>query len=79
LQPFAGLPEHRICEYPAAPKQLAVDLTTNHLQPDQNGEIPVPDAPGHGMLVNIAGLSRYLLDVEIVVQGATIYKTPKLE
>lgn len=79
LQPFAGLAEHRICEYPAAPKQLAVDLTTNHLRPDQNGEIRIPEAPGLGMTVNIAGLSRYLVDVEIQVQGTTIYKTPSLE
>jgi L-alanine-DL-glutamate epimerase-like enolase superfamily enzyme len=79
LQPFAGLAEHRICEYPAALKQLAVDLTTNHLQPDQNGEIHVPDAPGLGMTVNIVELSRYLVNVEISVEGTTIYKTPKLE
>jgi L-alanine-DL-glutamate epimerase-like enolase superfamily enzyme len=79
LQPFSGLPEHRICEYPVAPKQLAVDITTNHLRPDNNGEIHLPDAAGLGMGVNIAGLSRYLLDVEIMVQGTMIYKTPSLE
>ncbi len=78
LQPFAGLAAHRICEYPAAPKQLALDLTTNHLRPDQNGEIQIPSAPGLGMTVNTAGLSRYLVDVEIEVQGSTIYRTPKL-
>ena len=79
LQPFAGLAEDRICEYPAAPKQLAVDLTTNHLLPDRNGEIHVPDAPGLGMTVNVGDLSKYLVDVEIVIQGSTIYKTPRLE
>jgi L-alanine-DL-glutamate epimerase-like enolase superfamily enzyme len=79
LQPFAGLAEHRICEYPAIPKQLAVDLTTNHLRPDRNGEIHVPNAPGLGMSVNIGELSRYLVNVEIVVQGTTIYETPRLE
>jgi L-alanine-DL-glutamate epimerase-like enolase superfamily enzyme len=79
LQPFAGLARHRICEYPVAPKRLAVDLTTNHLRPDQNGEIQIPGAPGLGMTVNTAGLSRYLVDVEIEVQGSTIYKTPKLD
>jgi L-alanine-DL-glutamate epimerase-like enolase superfamily enzyme len=78
LQPFAGLAEHKICEYPTALKQLAVDLTTNHLCPDQNGEIKIPDAPGLGMTVNIAGLSPYLVDVEIVVQGNKLYKTPSL-
>lgn len=79
LQPFAGLAKHKICEYPAAPKQLALDVTRNHLQPDQNGEIHLPDAPGLGMAINIAGLCRYLVDVEIVVEGTTIYKTPRLE
>jgi L-alanine-DL-glutamate epimerase-like enolase superfamily enzyme len=79
LQPFAGLAEHRICEYAAAPKQLAVDLTSNHLRPDLNGEIRLPDAPGLGMEVHIAGLSRYLVDVEIVVQGTVIYRTPRLD
>jgi L-alanine-DL-glutamate epimerase-like enolase superfamily enzyme len=79
LQPFAGLAGHRICEYPAAPKQLALDLTSNHLLPDHNGEIHVPDGPGLGMAVNTAGLRSYLQQVEIVVQGVTIYKTPDLE
>ncbi len=79
LQPFAGLKEHRICEYPAAPKQLAVDITTNHLRPDQNGEINIPDVPGLGMAVDTARLARYLVDVEIVIQGTTIYRTPLLE
>ena len=79
LQPFAGLAEHRICEYPAAPKRLAVDLTSNHLLPDRNGEIHAPDAPGLGMVVNVAGLATYLQDVEIMVQGLAIYRTPSLE
>jgi L-alanine-DL-glutamate epimerase-like enolase superfamily enzyme len=79
LQPFAGLLDHRICEYPAAPKQLAVDITSNHLLPDRNGEIHTPDAPGLGMIVNIGKLKPYLQDVEIRVQGAVLYKTPSLE
>ena len=79
LQPFAGLEKHYICEYPAAPKQLAVDITTNHLQPDQNGEIHVPDAPGLGITVNTLRLTKYLVDVEIKVQGFAIYQTPKFD
>ena len=78
LQPFAGLADHKICEYPTALKQLAVDLTTNHLCPDRNGEIQLPDAPGLGMTVNVTGLSRYLVEVEIVVKGKTLYRTPSL-
>jgi L-alanine-DL-glutamate epimerase-like enolase superfamily enzyme len=79
LQPFAGLEKHRICEYPVAPKQLAVDITTNHLLPDGNGEIHVPDSPGLGMVVNTTALTKYLVDVEIKVQDKTIYKTPKFQ
>jgi L-alanine-DL-glutamate epimerase-like enolase superfamily enzyme len=79
LQPFAGFPNHRICEYPAAPKQLAVDITSNHLLPDDNGEIHAPAAPGFGMVVNTAGLAPYLQDVEIRVQGVVIYKTASFE
>ena len=78
VHPYAGLAEHRICEYPAAPKQLALDITTNHLVPDANGEISLPDAPGLGMDVNVAGLSRYLVDTEIKVGGRILYSTPRL-
>lgn len=78
LQPYAGLEASRICEYPAAPKQLALDITTNHLRPDGNGEVHLPDAPGLGMAVNLPGLARYLVDVEITVGGRTLYRTPAL-
>lgn len=79
LQPYAGLADHRICEYPAAPKSLAVDITSNHLVPDANGEIAAPDAPGLGMAVAIDGLRPYLVDVAITVGGRTLYATPALE
>src|SRR5207248_11703764 len=29
IQPYAGS-AHRLCEYPASPKQLALDITTDH-------------------------------------------------
>lgn len=76
LQPFAGLEEHTICEYPTTLQQLAVDLTTNHIVPDGNGEIRVPDAPGLGIEVNPRALTRYAVDVEIKVGGKTIFSTP---
>lgn len=78
LQPYAGLESHRICEYPVVPKQLAVDLTTNHLTPDGNGEVRAPDAPGLGMDVSSAALKQYLVDVEIRVGGRTLYASPKV-
>jgi L-alanine-DL-glutamate epimerase-like enolase superfamily enzyme len=79
LQPFAGLAAHDMCEYPATPKQLAMDITSNHFRPDHNGEIRLPDAPGLGIEVNTAGLARYLVEVEIVIGGNTVYTSPSLD
>lgn len=78
LQPFAGLPHHRICEFPFQPKPLSVDFLASHLQRDGNGEIAAPDAPGLGIQINPAGMRKYLLDLEIKVAGKTLYATPKL-
>ena len=75
LQPYAGVAASRICEYPAAPKQLAVDITTDHLVPDSNGEVHVPDAPGLGLEVNLGALGRYQRAVEISVSGNSIYQS----
>lgn len=78
LQPYAGLADHRICEYPAEPKQLAVDITADHLVPDEAGEVHLPDGPGLGLTVDAPALARYLVDVEIKVGGRTLYSTPSL-
>jgi L-alanine-DL-glutamate epimerase-like enolase superfamily enzyme len=75
LQPFAGLSGHTICEYPVAPKQLAVDLTTNHIKPDSKGEIVVPDAPGLGIEVSEAALKKYRVDVQIDVGGRPLFRS----
>ena len=76
LQPYAGLATHTICEYPAAPKPLAVEITRNHLTPDAAGQVHAPDAPGLGMTVNPDALRQYRVDVEIRVGGHTLYATP---
>nr|WP_283949674.1 mandelate racemase/muconate lactonizing enzyme family protein [Limobrevibacterium gyesilva] len=76
LQPFAGLQDHRICEFPFAPKSLSLDITRNHLQRDANGEIAAPDAPGLGIDVDPQGLREYLVDVDIRVGGKLLYATP---
>lgn len=78
LQPYAGLETHDICEYPAQPRQLALDITRNHLRPDANGRVNVPERPGLGMEVNPEGLRPYLVDTEIRVNGRTLYRTPAL-
>jgi L-alanine-DL-glutamate epimerase-like enolase superfamily enzyme len=79
LQPYAGLAEHTICEYPAAPKSLAVDLTANHLLPDAAGQIHAPDAPGLGIAVNPKAVQQYQVPVEIRVSGRCLYASPAFQ
>jgi L-alanine-DL-glutamate epimerase-like enolase superfamily enzyme len=79
LQPYAGLEGHVICEYPFAPKSVAWDMTETHLTPDANGEVSVPSAPGFGVAMNLGGMARYLVEVEISVKGKTLYRTPTLQ
>lgn len=73
LQPYAGLREHEICEYPFAPKSLAWDLTANHLQRDSEGYLRAPDAPGLGMSIDAEKARSYLVDVEIRVNGQSLF------
>ncbi len=78
MQPFAGLEGHTICEYPAMPKPLALEMTENHLTPDANGEIAAPDAPGLGIAVSPSGARKYLQDVDIRVNGRRLFATAEL-
>jgi L-alanine-DL-glutamate epimerase-like enolase superfamily enzyme len=78
IQPYAGLAEHRICEYPVRPQPMAWEMCANHLTPDANGEVHVPDAPGLGVSVDTAAMKKYLIDAEIKVKGQVLYRTPSL-
>jgi L-alanine-DL-glutamate epimerase-like enolase superfamily enzyme len=78
MQPYAGLADHRICEFPAMPKPLALELSANHLTPDANGEVAAPDAPGLGIEISPAGVRKYLQDVEIRVNGRQLFATPDI-
>lgn len=75
LQPYAGLPDDRICEYPVEAQPLATELTTDHLRPDANGVIQVPQRPGLGVGVNLHAIRKYLVDVEIRVGGKLLFQT----
>ncbi len=75
LQPFAGLRDHRICEYPAQPKQLAVDITVDTLTPDHNGLVFAPDAPGLGIEVDTEAISAYEVPVRIEVGGSVVFES----
>ena len=78
LQPYAGLPDHVICEYPFEPKALASELTTRRIERDRDGNIRAPDAPGLGMTPDPAALRRYLVDTEIRIGGKILYRTPEI-
>jgi L-alanine-DL-glutamate epimerase-like enolase superfamily enzyme len=78
LQPYAGLKDHVICEYPFAPKSVAWDMSETHLVPDASGEITIPPAPGLGITMNPKGVADYIVDVEIAAKGKLLYRTPKL-
>lgn len=78
LQPFAGIEEDVICEYPLEPKQLALDITSTHILPDANGQVRPPERPGLGLEPNLVALQQYLVDVEIKVGSEVLYRTPVL-
>ncbi len=78
LQSYAGLEDHVLCEYPIEPSPLAVEVTREHLWPGQDGLIRVPDAPGLGVTPDLAEAARYLIEVEIRVDGKILYSTPDL-
>jgi L-alanine-DL-glutamate epimerase-like enolase superfamily enzyme len=78
LQPYAGIEQFQLCEYPLDQKNLACDLTSEHLLPDTNGLIHLPERPGLGMPIAPQALRNYLVDTEIKVGGKVLYRTPEL-
>jgi L-alanine-DL-glutamate epimerase-like enolase superfamily enzyme len=78
LQPYAGIEKDFISEYPVELKSLAQEIAKEKIIPDDNGYIHVPDKPGLGVTVNTNDLKKYLVDVEIKMNGKTLYYTPEL-
>jgi L-alanine-DL-glutamate epimerase-like enolase superfamily enzyme len=78
LHPFAGSESDEICEYPAEPKPLAIEITSDHLERDANGRVGLNDRPGIGIEPNLEAARRYLVDVEISVGSKVLYRTPEL-
>ena len=78
LQPYAGIKEDLICEYPVESRLLAQEITRNQIPIDSNGEVNLPDKPGLGMEVNTKALRKYIVNLEILVNGEKIYDTPNL-
>jgi L-alanine-DL-glutamate epimerase-like enolase superfamily enzyme len=67
LQPYAGLAEHHLCEYPTESSALAQHLIVEAIRPDADGLIHIGDRPGLGVTPNPATLRKYLRPVEIRV------------
>lgn len=78
LQPYAGLRDHVICEYPTELKKLAIEMTSNRIERNSAGLISAPDAPGLGIEIDREAIRRYLVPVEIKVGDKTLYQTPRL-
>jgi L-alanine-DL-glutamate epimerase-like enolase superfamily enzyme len=75
LQPYAGLRDSVLCEYPQELKSLAVELTGEHIQRNADGEILMSERPGLGLEPDRQALRKYLVDTEIKVNGKVIYRT----
>lgn len=78
LQPYADSADDWICEYPVELAPLARDLVREPIGLDTDGRLRAPDAPGLGVELDLAAVRGYLQDVEIVVGGRTLYRTPEL-
>ena len=79
LQPFAGIHEYNICEYPSNPKPLAREIAGEVLLPSANTLIYAPESPGLGVEVNIETLKKYSQNVKIEVSGKILYETPVID
>ena len=77
LTPYAGAPDGVFCEYPVAPSALAEALTPVRLR-GADGLVRLPEGPGLGIEPDTAALAPYLKQVQIVIDGHTLYTTPEL-
>lgn len=78
LQPFAGLKNHQLCEYPTQSSALAQSLTTGGPKSDANGVIRLSDRPGLGVEINSETVRAYAVETEIRVNRQILYKTPRV-
>lgn len=76
LQPYAGLERADLCEVPFEAKPLAAELTRERLDPDAEGMIRAPDAPGLGVRPDPAAIRKYLVNAELRVNGRVLYRPP---
>jgi L-alanine-DL-glutamate epimerase-like enolase superfamily enzyme len=75
IQPYAGLEQHSLCEYPSEPSALARELTSTRLIPDAQGFIRLPEKPGVGIEPDAGALKKYSVPVEIKVGSQVIFRS----
>jgi len=78
LHSFAGHESSVLCEFPAALSPLAKAVTVDPLLRDREGKVSAPNAAGLGVEVNLDGVSEYLREVEIRVDGSVLTAAPAL-
>jgi L-alanine-DL-glutamate epimerase-like enolase superfamily enzyme len=74
VQPYAGVEQHSLCEYPAEPSALAQEFSSTRLVP-ANGLIQIPEKPGLGIEPDLHALKKYLVPVEIRVGDQILVKS----
>ena len=78
LQPFVGIEQFDLCEFPFESSALAQDLNALGIRPDADGLIRLPDGPGLGVPVHTDAIHQYLQPVTITVGDKTVYQTPEI-
>ena len=78
IQPFAGIKDSRVCEYPVEARALANEITKEKILPNESGELVLSDKPGLGLSIDTENLKKYLVETEIRAKGKLLYKTPAL-
>jgi L-alanine-DL-glutamate epimerase-like enolase superfamily enzyme len=76
LQPMAGSEEGALCEYPTELKPMAYEMSRQHIAPDADGLLRLPESPGLGVEPDLDGVRKYLVDVEMRAKGRLLYRTP---
>ena len=87
LQPMAADPasgsapeagSDALCEYPTELKPMAYEMSRQHITPDADGLLRLPESPGLGVEPDMEGVRKYLVEVEMRAKGRLLYRTPAI-
>jgi L-alanine-DL-glutamate epimerase-like enolase superfamily enzyme len=78
IQPFAGYPADDLCEFPFEPSILAGAFRCQAIEPDQDGFVRLPDAPGLGIAPDVDKIRPFLRDVEIRLGDEVVFQSATL-